>query len=87
MAGFVCLDPLLNKNGLEGAGSNLASHHHSLHDAYESNRRATAIQVVISDRRLTWLTARGYLPGAARSNGGQTVTGSATGLRPARRCP
>ncbi|OWY23350.1 hypothetical protein C7N43_07210 [Sphingobacteriales bacterium UPWRP_1] len=54
MAGFVCLDPLMNKNGLVGAMSNLSASLHALRDKYEGNTAKTT-QIVISQQRFDWL--------------------------------
>lgn len=46
MAGFVCLDPLLNKKGLEGAAKNAKEHKKSLTNLYEGNTAGfTPIQI------------------------------------------
>jgi hypothetical protein len=60
MAGFVCLDPLLNKNGIWGALGNLSSHYKSFTTAYEG-KYAGIQQIKISERRLEWLTRQGYI--------------------------
>lgn len=81
MAGFVCLDPLLNKRGIEieqgktAATGNLEAHQHSLVDAYEGTRTARARHIVISDQRLSWLLSNGYLTGMVTR--GQTKEGTA----------
>lgn len=64
MTGFVCLDPLLNKGGVEGSQKNLKEHAHSLGDVYESGRKADATPIVISDRRLQWLITAGRVAGS-----------------------
>ncbi len=46
MAGFVCLDPLLNKNGIGGAASNAKEHKKSLTSLYEGKTAScTPIQI------------------------------------------
>lgn len=46
MAGFVCLDPLLNKNGINGAVSNTKEHKKSLTNLYEGKTAScTPIQI------------------------------------------
>lgn len=77
MAGFICLDPLLNKNGLGGAEGNLKNHHHSLMDAYEGNRAASVTQAIISDHRLNWLVTKGYLSGVSTLGNGNQMHGIA----------
>ncbi|MCJ7825736.1 MAG: CyaA/EF/ExoY family adenylyl cyclase toxin [Anaerolineales bacterium] len=60
MAGFVCLDPLLNKNGIWGALGNLSSHYKSFTNKYEGNT-AGVQHIKISASRLAWLTNNGYI--------------------------
>lgn len=60
MAGFVCLDPLLNKNGIWGALGNLSSHYKSFTNKYEGNT-AGVQHIKISASRLAWLTNKGYI--------------------------
>lgn len=52
MAGFICLDPLLNKNGVSGAAKNAHYHYISLTTAYEGEAKAGVTQICISDKRL-----------------------------------
>jgi hypothetical protein len=68
MAGFVCLDPLLNKSGLKMALYNLRQHFKSVTVPYE-NRRAAATPLMITDRRKDWLVREGYM-GRAREERG-----------------
>ena len=60
MAGFVCLDPILNKEGIKGGLSNLLEHHKSLTMGYEG-RVASFMQIIISDVRIRWLVHKGYI--------------------------
>lgn len=65
MAGFVCLDPLLNKNGIWGALGNLSNHYKSFSNRYEGNT-AGVQHIKISEARLAWLTAEGYITPVTR---------------------
>jgi hypothetical protein len=60
MAGFVCLDPLLNKSGLKMALYNLRQHFKSVTVPYE-NKRAGDIHLMITDSRVNWLVREGYI--------------------------
>jgi len=61
MAGFVCLDPLLNKQGAAGGTGNLKSHFKSLTDVYEDYRTASAEHIGISQDRLAFLQTEKYI--------------------------
>jgi hypothetical protein len=63
MAGFVCLDPILNKNAFGGAWSNLKENLHSLKDVYEDGKKAGVTQIIISQERLDWLIKNGKIAG------------------------
>ena len=65
MAGFLCLDPMMNKNLMNGAFSNLKETLHSLRDFYDDSmadeapnpdlKTAESVQIVFDDERLEWL--------------------------------
>lgn len=65
MAGFLCLDPLMNKNLMKGAFSNLKETLHSLKDFYDDSmtdeapnpdlKTAESVQIVFDNERLEWL--------------------------------
>lgn len=67
MAGFLCVEPFFNKNGVGGAAGNLKAHLHSLADAYETPKGAErgvtcgVVQLEISEERRAWLLANGYI--------------------------
>jgi hypothetical protein len=67
MAGFLCVEPFFNKNGVGGAAGNLKAHLHSLADAYETPKDATRgvtcglVQLEIGEERRSWLLANGYI--------------------------
>lgn len=86
MAGFVCLDPLFNKNGLAGAAGNLKENYKSLTVPYEDGRAAGTQPVVISEARRLWLVKKGMLTANLR---GQLWVGveRADGKRLARDLP
>jgi hypothetical protein len=63
MAGFVCLDPILNKNAFDGAWGNLTSNLHSLKDFYEDDKTAESQRVFISQERLNWLINNNKITG------------------------
>jgi len=71
MAGFVCLDPILNKNAFNGAWSNLKENLHSLRDEYEDGKKAGVTQILISQERLDWLIKNGKIAGEYKDYGGQ----------------
>lgn len=58
-AGFLCLDPIMNKKSREGALGNLNANHKSLGKEYESGNKAGVIALEISDERLKWLRGPG----------------------------
>jgi hypothetical protein len=60
MAGFVCLDPLLNKSGRKKALYNLKQHFKSVTVPYE-DKMAEAIPLMITDRRKNWLVEKRYI--------------------------
>lgn len=62
-AGFLCLDPYLNKSGRKGAYDNLKNNYKSLTQAYEDNRTSGAIPLEISDARMQWLCGSNRLRG------------------------
>jgi hypothetical protein len=68
MAGFVCLDPLLNKNGIYGALGNLENHYKSLTNSYEGNT-AKVRQIKISQQRFDWLVKEAYIVPNASPDG------------------
>ncbi|MCT7979832.1 CyaA/EF/ExoY family adenylyl cyclase toxin [Laspinema olomoucense] len=78
MAGFVCLDPLMNKNGIEGAASNLQAHFKSLAEKYE-NKTASVTPIKISSERLHWLIKNNYISGKP-TQGIYTGTSTKDGL-------
>jgi len=68
MAGFVCLDPLLNKFGIRKALYNLKQHFKSVTVPYE-NARAAATPLMITDRRRGWLVRENYIARAREERG------------------
>jgi hypothetical protein len=73
MAGFLCLDPVMNKAGVQGAYSNLKENHKSLTVAYEG-KTSGVVPLEISEERLQWLLgAGGKLRGARDSTGGYVL--------------
>ena len=58
-AGFLCLDPIMNKKGRAGALENLVQNHKSLSKAYEDGKTSGVIALEISDERLKWLRGPG----------------------------
>ncbi len=58
-AGFLCLDPIMNKKSRAGALGNLVANHKSLSKAYESGKKSGVIALEISDERLKWLRGPG----------------------------
>ena len=68
MAGFVCLDPLLNKYGILAAPGNLSSHVKSLTIRYEGNT-AKVRHIKISQQRFEWLAEEGYIVPADSPDG------------------
>ncbi len=67
MAGFVCLDPLLNKSKRKGALDNALEAYKSLSKVYETvtkdngtkvAKKSIAIQICINTKRLNWLKKR-----------------------------
>ncbi len=68
MAGFVCLDPLLNKFGIKMALYNLRQHFKSVTVPYE-NARAAATPLMITDRRKNWLVRENYIERAREERG------------------
>lgn len=78
MAGFVCMDPFLNKTRVAGAFSNLKSTLHALRDAFENSNgkpvTSSAFQISIDDQRLEWLKVN-------RVDGGQYTELSSQALQ------
>jgi hypothetical protein len=62
MAGFVMRDPRLNKYGLGKADFNRAKHKEAIEDDAEGQGwKASTTPLVISQRRVDWLRARGHI--------------------------
>ncbi|NEO98208.1 MAG: hypothetical protein F6K58_05845 [Symploca sp. SIO2E9] len=68
MAGFVCLDPFLNKNGKEGVLSNLEANYKSLTQEFEG-KTAGIQHIQISDFQFNWLRRSDYVNEGTYING------------------
>lgn len=70
-AGFLCLDPFMNKNGVGGALDNLKENFKSMTVPYE-DKTASVIPLQISDTRLNWLIQNKKLQGNYSSDSDQS---------------
>ncbi|MEA5622222.1 anthrax toxin-like adenylyl cyclase domain-containing protein [Nostoc sp. UHCC 0251] len=77
-AGFLCLDPFMNKSIKEGALDNLKENFKSMTEKYEG-KTANAIRLQISDTRLNWLITNKKLQGGYSPDKSYFIATSSTG--------
>lgn len=87
-AGFLCLDPFMNKSGEAGALGNLIENYKSLNEKYDKNEKgkekfegktSSVISLQISDVRLDWLINNKKLQGQYSSDKSCFIGSSSVG--------